>query len=222
MDSNVRGDGHSSSYKNIKKIGGIGARDNTYARNGRLIESNSLILFSKVNWIYIDEVVSNNAERYSVKIEESLPSQLLEKRDIRYRGDGISTRSSYVNNEYEIYTNYYANRLTKSTAVLSKYLDAKIYADITPASISELIGRNFSIDFIISSESDKYSELNFKSDEEDIGESYLGPFTINNKISKSNKYKIEEYEDEEQLGCCFFDIEGQGYNNLSNQVPLIS
>jgi hypothetical protein len=220
MDGNVKGDGNSSSYKIIKGFAGIGMRDNTYARNGRLIESNSLLLSSRINWIYIDEAVTNNAELYSVKINESLPTLLLEKRDIRYRGDGISTRSSYVNNEYKIYTNYYANRFSKSTAVLSRYLDAKIYSDVTPASISELIGRNFSTDFIISSESDKYSELSFKSDDENIGESYLGSFTINNKISKSNKYNIEEHEDEERLGCCFLGIDAPEYNNLSNQIPV--
>lgn len=220
MQGSVRGDGNSSVYKSIQGFSGIGLKDNTYTKKGRLIKSDNLALSSRVNWIYIDEAVTNKSERYSVKINESIPVVLLEKSDIRYRGDGIYSRSNYVNNEDKIYTNYQANKFSKTTTLLSRYLNANIIADVTPVSVNEFIGRNFSTNFALSSESDKYARIAFKSDKENIDNVYLGSLTISNRISILHKFSKVEGENEEWLDCCALYSDALNDSNLYNQAPI--
>jgi hypothetical protein len=162
---------------------------------------------SNVNWIFIDETVSEHSERYHAIINESMPTFLFDQQNIRYRGDGIRTRNLFANNEDMIRLDYNAKDFTKTTAFLGRYLNALIIADVTPVRAIEMGGRNFSTEFTLASDSDLYSGLIFKSPDVLIEENYLGSFKIQKKISKKNIFEIIGYDEEDNaddwLPCCY-------------------
>lgn len=202
MDSSVRGDGNSSNYARISGFAGINSKENTYAKKGRLIRSDRLILRSIVNWITIYETVSNHSERYNVYINESLPTILLDTSDIKYRGDGIFSRNTYINNEDEIQTNYHADKFTKTSALLSKYLNANVTAEVTPTQIKEFVGRNYSTSFRVISDSDRYSEFIFNSKDGFVRGSYIGAFKLDQKLLKQHEFYIPNLNKADELECC--------------------
>lgn len=207
VDSACSGNGNSSKYKKIDGFAGIGIKDTTYARKGRMIAKETLKLSSTVNWIKIYETVSglplnetpdqgnsavieHQTDHYTAEINESIPTILLDRNEIYYRGDGINTRNEYRNNGDEFVTNYYATALTKSEAYAGVYNNALILADIIPGRVNAFVGQNFSSVFRLSSASDRYSGFGFASGNEFMEETYLGSFNIDTKIIIVHKFKL--------------------------------
>ena len=201
LESHIKGDGNSSKYINVNGFDDINLKENTYTKNGRLKEDKRLSIASQVNWIYIEQNYSHDKDTYHVEINESMPSNLLNVEEITYRGDGIYKRNSYTNNEDKIMTNYQAKKFSESSAYLAVYRNAFIVADLTPASVVQFVGENYSSLFQVSSDSDIYTGFKFESSNELIDESYIGSFKLNTKVSKVHSFERSQEEDD-WLGCC--------------------
>ncbi len=221
LESHIKGDGNTSKYINVNGFDDINLKETTHTMNGRLKEDKSLSLASQVNWIYIDEDVTNNPEEaYHVEINESMPSSLLNVEEIAYRGDGIHKRNSYINNDDEIITNYQAKRFSESSAFLAIYRNAFIVADVTPARVEKFIGENYSTIFQVSSDSDLYSGFKFKSSDNLIDQSYVGSFKLNAKVSRVHSFERSPAEDD-WLGCCPTGYEGLDYSLQAARLSLL-
>ncbi len=203
-DEKCKGDGNSSKYIKIDGFSGINFRETTHTKKGRLLEQKQVSLVSFLNWIYIDEVVSDKSERYHVKINESTPTSLLYLEDTTYRGDGIFKKQSFTNSADEITTDYNAKKFSKSSVFLGVYRNAIVTADLTPSSLNEFLGENYSTQYKMTSDSDLYSAFRFKSSDELIDENYIGSVKITNSISKVHTFdrSDEEYYVDEWLACC--------------------
>ncbi len=211
-ESHYKGDGNSSKYIKIDGLGGVGLKENTYTKEGRLKEDNRLSAGSSVNFVSIDEDVSNNAEEYNVNINESMPSFLLSVDETVYRGEGIYKRNSFINNEDEIMTSYHAKKFSESSAFLARYRNALIIADVTPAGIVEFVGENYSTTLQLASESDLYSGFKFRSPDEHIEEDYVGSFKISKKLSKEHSFRYDNDDQESMLDCCPSAYPGLDYS----------
>jgi len=213
-DTVFNGDGNTSKYLNIVGFAGIGLKENTYTKEGRLRYEDLIELTSQENYIFIDKTVTNNSEFYRCEINESLPTFLYNENKIYYRGAGIRARNRYYNNEDALYTKYYSNRFSKTVRYAGTYTNGLITAEVTPARVDEEVLKNSATAFVLSSSSDQYSGFAFVSDSVPIIEEiYLGSFDINQIITK-------EYEGAKEvdltgwLECCFSEgLEG----GLSNK-----
>jgi hypothetical protein len=202
-ESHTKGDGNSTQYAKISGLTGVSLLETTHTKEGRLKEDKRLSAISSVNSIAIDESVSNNAEKYSVTINESMPSYLISVSEVQYRGEGINKRSNYINNDDEIMTRYQAKKFSESTAFLAKYRNALIVADVTPNEIVEFIGENYSTVLQTSSNSDMYSGFKMRSSNEFIDQDYFGQFKINRRVEKSHSFAKQDADDlESLLDCC--------------------
>jgi len=197
--SSCKGTGNSSKYIKIDGLAGVGLLENTHTNMGRLQEERLLTAGSAVNYILIDENVSNNSNMYSVIINESMPSYLLSIEDIMYRGDGIHKRNSYTNNNDKIMTGFQAKRFSESLAYVARYRNALIMADVTPTKIVEFNGENYSSTIQMESSSDIYSGFEFRSSDEFIEEDYIGSFNLAKRISKEHVFQKRDYEDLDSL-----------------------
>lgn len=216
--SNCKGSGNFSKYISIIGFDDINLKETTYAKEGRLKEDKRLSAKSNVNWIYIDETVTNKSELYTVAINESMPSSLLNLEEIMYRGQGINKRSLYNNNDEKIMTNYQAKKFTESSLLFAQYRNAIITAEVEPSKIRLFLGENYSTMFQITSDSDIFSEFKFKSSDEFIDESYIGSFKLNKKVSKTHSFGISDKENlDEGLLCCPSGIDI--LNNITN-LPI--
>lgn len=219
-ESHTKGDGNSSQYTKIRGLAGMNLLETTYTKAGRLKEDKRLSAGSAVNSISIDEVVSDKSEKYSVTINESMPSYLMSVNEIVYRGEGIYKRSNYINNDEEIMTRYQAKKFSESTAFLAKYRNALIVADVTPTKIVEFIGENYSTVLQTSSNSDTYSGFKLRSSNEFIEEDYFGQFKINKRIEKSHSFAKGADDIENMLDCCPSGYAGLDYSLQAARLCL--
>ncbi len=225
-DSECNGRGNSSKYVNVPGFAGIGFKETTYTKEGRLATKNALNLSAKFNWIYITENVdgaeyvndtdtdadtgSNTDEinitqvasdSYSVEINESIPTIVRADDEISYIGEGIYTRNSYHNNEDKISTSYQATNFSKAARYVGVYSNAFIRAHVTPGSVEEDILKNSITNFRVLSLSNRYSRLQYKSDDACSDEEYVGDFRISRTISKRTRFNLSR-EELSWLGCC--------------------
>ncbi len=211
-ESHFKGDGNTSKYIRINNLANINLKETTYTKEGRLKEDKQLSIGSRVNWISIEESVTDKSERYIAKINESMPSHLLCVDEIKYHGKGINKRTSYINNEDEIMTNFQAKKFSESSSFLAKYRNAFIVADVRPAQVFEFAGENYSTVFRVASESDQHSGLRFKSSDEFIDQNYDGSFKLTQKISKYHSFKWDGDDDlDNVLACCPIAYSGLDY-----------
>jgi hypothetical protein len=122
-ESECSGKGNSSKYVNVPGFAGIGFKEITYTKEGRLAAKNTLNLSAKFNWIYITEnvdgaeyindtengngtinITQTASDNYYAEINESIPTLVRTDDEISYIGEGIYTRNSYSNNEDKICT----------------------------------------------------------------------------------------------------------------------
>lgn len=214
-DSICSGDGKFAKYVNVEGFAGQSLKETGYSNPGRLIYNSTLQVKSDVCWINIaksgetseknytndfNTTTINATDIYTVEINESLPTFVLSREDLYYNGEGIRTRSAYVNNEDEIYTRYYATRLLKSSRYGGIHSSSIINVSVTPARVEESVLTNSTTAFRISSQSDRYSGLAYVSEGEEIEQSYFGSFTINQVITSKKKFSLENQED--WLSCC--------------------
>ena len=199
--SKCKGDGNSSKYVRINDLSGINLKENIYTKKGRLKEDKSLSISSRVNFVTIEEAVSDKSERYDITINESMPSSLLNVDEIAYRGEGIYKSNSYTNNDDKIATKFHAKKFSESSAFLAVYRNAFILADITPGRVSEFAGENYSTVFQSASDSDLYSGFKFRSSREFIEQDYFGSFKIDRSLSRSHSFQKSNEEDD-WLVCC--------------------
>jgi len=195
------GDGKFSKYVDIDGFAGQSLKETGYSNPGRLISKSAIQVKSDEDWLYIVESGKNDSELYTVEINESLPTFVYSEEDLYYSGEGIRTRSVYVNNEDEIYTRYYATRLLKSHRYGGIYSNSLITAEVTPSRAEELVLTNYTTAFRISSQSDRYSGLGYVSEGELIEQRYVGSFTINQVISSKRMFNLDD-EEGDWLGCC--------------------
>lgn len=201
-ESHYKGDGNSSKYIRFKDLSGSALKENTYTKEGRLKEDSIISAGSSVNFVTIEEVVSDNSERYNVDINESMPTYLMSLEETMYRGDGIYKRNAFINNEDEIMTSYQAKKFSLSSAFLAKYRNALIFAEVTPTSVDEFVGENYSTMIQLSSDSDIYSGFKFRSPDEYIDEDYVGSFKMSKMLSKEHSFQYAKDDTLGMLDCC--------------------
>ena len=211
-ESHYKGDGNSSKYVFLKGLDDVTFKENTYTKEGRLKEDSLITAGSSVNYVTIDENVSNNAEKYNVKINESMPSYLMSVEDIMYRGDGISKRNIFKNNDEEIITSYRAKKFSESSAFLAKYRNALIISEVIPNGVEEFVGENYSTVIQLASESDIYSGFKFRSPDRYIEEDYVGSFRMSKRITSENRFQYNEDDMRGMLDCCTSAYPGLDYS----------
>ncbi len=211
-ESHYKGDGNSSKYIFLKGLDDVSFKENTYTKEGRLKEDSLISAGSSVNYVNIEEVVSNNAEKYAVDINESMPSYLMSVDEIMYRGEGISKRNTFKNNDEEIMTRYQAKKFSESSAFLAKYRNALIKAEVVPSGIDEFVGENYSTVLQLASESDIYSGFKFKSPDEYIEEDYIGSFEMSKKVTSEHSFQFKEDDMGDMLDCCPSAYPGLDYS----------
>jgi len=222
-ESECNGRGNSSKYVNVPGFAGIGFKENTYTKEGRLATKNVLNLSARLNWIYITEnvdgaefinetdedneendsiiIVQTASDSYYAEINESMPTLVRTDDETSYIGEGIYTRNSYYNSEDKIYTNYHATNLSKAARYVGVYSNAFIRAYVEDGKVDEKVLKSSATAFRVLSVSDRYSRLGYKSDDKCSEEEYVGTFRISRTISKRNRYNFSQME-AEWLGCC--------------------
>ncbi len=231
-ESECNGRGNSSKYVNVPGFAGIGFKESTYAKEGRLATKNVLNLSAKLNWIYITEnvdgaeyvneswengtlnIIRVASDQYYAEINESLPTLVRTDDEISYIGEGIYTRNSYHNSEDKIYTSYYATNLSKAARYAGVYSNAFIRAYVAEGIVDEDVLKSSATAFRVLSVSDRYSRLGYKSDDKCSDEEYIGSFRISRTISKRTRFNMSR-DDEWLLGCCPPDtdfIKPKGWN----------
>jgi len=221
-DSDCSGMGNTSKYVNMPGFAGIGLKENTYTKEGRLASKNTLNLTAKFNWIYINEeydagplvnttveddyvnITRNPMENYFAEINESLPTLLRYEDDTAYVGKGIYSRNNYKSDEDLICTNYYATNLTKAIRYAGVYSNSIVRVNISPGLVDEKVLKNSATAFRVLSISDKYSRLGYRSRDKFMDDEYVGSFKIDRKISRRSKYNLTS--EEGWLGCCAADL----------------
>jgi len=225
-ESECNGRGNSSKYVNVPGFAGIGFKENTYTKEGRLATKNVLNLSAKLNWIYITEnvdgaeyvnetdddldddlddasikIIQTASDNYYAEINESMPTLIRADDEISYVGEGIYTRNSYHNSEDRIYTNYQATNLSKAARYVGVYSNAFIRAHVAKGIADEKILKSSATAFRVLSVSDRYSRLGYKSDDTCSDEEYVGSFRISRTISKRTLFNLSQLE-ANWLGCC--------------------
>lgn len=220
-ESECSGKGNSSKYVNVPGFAGIGLKELTYTKQGRLATKSALNLSAKFNWIYIDELVngaqyynetiddstndtiniSRQADDYYAEINESIPTLLRTDDQIAYRGEGIYTRNSYTSDEDRICTSYQATNLSKAARFAGVYSNSLIRVHVSPGNVDELQLKNTATAFRVLSSSDRYSRLGYRSGKTYSDEVYVGSFNIDRTISKRTRFNLTSV-DVGWLGCC--------------------
>lgn len=200
-DGSCSGVGNSSKYAKISGFAGIDTKETTHTKKGQLITADSLTLASAENQITIEESVRNNS--YEADINESLPTIMIQKSNLFYKGLGINTKNIYINNDDKIITNYNGKSLTKLAGYGAVYNNALIHVDIIPGRVNEIVDQNYTSAFSLSSASDTYSGLGFASSKEFIEEVYPGNFKVNLRILKDHRfYRINDTNSMIGFDCC--------------------
>jgi len=221
-DGKCTGIGNSSKYVNIPGFAGIGVKENTYTKQGKLSNTNSLNVTALLNWIYINENIDDQPatnttitlangtivyipvqaqSEYYAEINESIPTLVRSQDETYYSGLGIYTRNSYKNDQDQFCTDYYATNLSKAAGFAGVYSNAIILTDITPGNINEIDLQNSASAFRLQSVSDKSTKLKYISGNSVSDEEYVGKFTIDRKISRRTTFNYTEEDDDYWLGC---------------------
>ncbi|MFB3764215.1 MAG: hypothetical protein ACE14P_03095 [Methanotrichaceae archaeon] len=227
-DGQITGTGNSSKYVNIPGFAGIGVKETTYTKKGKLSNTNNLNITAKLNWIYINENIDDHpainktifengtviyvpvvqaSSHYYAEINESIPTLVRSEDETYYSGEGIYTRNRYVNDQDLLCTDYYANNLSKAARFAGVYSNAMIITDIIPGNINELDLTNSATAFRLQSISDKSTRLKYQSGSSVSDEEYVGKFKIDRKFSRRSTFNFSRGEDD-WLGCgCYPDRE---------------
>lgn len=223
-ETRVTGNGNFSRHVSVDGFAKIGLSEASHGGQGRLVMSDLLSLSSQVEWIEINEVVVNQSsymhikdqDRYSVKINESLPTNVYSKQSLLYKGEGIYAKNDYINDDKKISTTYHATDLLKSVVSLGILApQAYVFADVTPARSLQAIFEKRGMAFTLTSTSNLYSGFSYVSDDAVIDEAYLGKFKLNRVITSQLNYTYPDFPDrmEDYLTCCtsanFYQIEGK-------------
>ncbi len=224
-DSDLNGKGNSSKYMNVPGFAGIGLKEITYTKYGKLSDKNGLNITAKLNWIYINENIddrpANNTtvtqddgtvvnitvpakSHYYAEINESIPTAVRSDDELSYSGQGIYSRNSYTNNEDKLFTNYYAKNFSKIARFVGVYTNALVRTDITPGRVSEIVMKNSTTAFRLLSLSDRYTRLKYQTRDAFSDEEYVGRFKIDRKFSNNNRFRISS--DYYWLDCCSPDM----------------
>lgn len=212
-ETRIRGNGNFSRHVSVDGFAKIGLSEASHGGQGRLIMSDLLSLSSDVEWIEINEAVVNESsymhikdqDRYSIKINESLPTNVYSKQSILYKGEGIYAKNAYINDDKKISTSYHATDLLKSVMSLGILAPrAYVFADVTPARSLEAIFEKRGVAFTLTSTSDLYSGFSYVSDDAIIDEAYWGRFKLNKVITSQLNYTYPDFPDrmEDYLPCC--------------------
>lgn len=223
-ESECSGKGNSSKYVNVPGFSGIGFKENTYTKEGRLATKNTLNLTAKFNWVYITEdvdgaeyinetdeenntirIIQTAKDNYYAEINESMPTLVRTDDEIRYIGEGIYTRNSYSNNEDKICTSYHATNLSKAAKYVGAFSNAFVRAHIAKDLVDVDVLKSSATSFRVLSYSDRYSRLKFKTDNTYSDEEYVGNFKISRTISKRSRFNLTK--EEVWLGCCFSEAD---------------
>ncbi len=220
-DGQCTGTGNSSKYVNIPGFAGIGVKETTYAKQGKLSNTNSLNVTALLNWIYINENIDDQPatnrtitlangtiinvpvqaqSEYYAEINESIPTLVRSEDETYYSGLGIYTRNNYKSDQDQLYTDYYATNLSKAARFAGVYSNAMIITDVTPGNIDELDLQNSATAFRLQSISDKSTKLKYKSGNSVSSEEYVGKFTIDRRISRRSTFNFSRGDDD-WLGC---------------------
>lgn len=211
-ESHYKGDGNSSKYIFIKGLDDVSLKENTHTKEGRLKEDSLLSAGSSINFVSIEEAVSDNAERYNVKINESMPSYLMSVEETMYRGEGLYKRNIFQNHDDKMMTSYHAKKFSESSAYAARYRNALIMAEVVPNGVDEFAGENYSSMLRSVSESDIYSGFKFKSPDRDIEEDYVGSFKISKKVASEHSFQFAEDDMGSMLDCCPAAYPGLDYS----------
>lgn len=240
FDSKISGTGNYSKYKSISGFAGLGLKDTSHAKKGRLIGRETIGLTSQLGWIQINEegittystdpdfeefppaIPPSDNDQYTIVVNESLPTVLLNDERINYKGEGISSRSIYVQNDEKIVTNYQAKNFEKSATFFGTFLDSRTYAKVTPVSTTERSFVNKGFVFKTSSSSDQYSGVGYESGKTSMESIYRGSFKLQNTFSSQvtslAKNFNQSYEKEEigWLPCC---LDHYVPSDFSSSIP---
>ncbi|HNX40362.1 MAG TPA: hypothetical protein PKK11_07230, partial [Methanothrix sp.] len=162
-------------------------------------------------------------DHYSIKINESLPTNIYNRQNFFYTGEGVRVKNKYLNNDHAIVTNYYATQLSKSVTSLGiLFPRSYIFADITPARTLETILENRGVAFKLESSSNQYSGFGYKSDSAFIEETYRGSFKLNQVISNAQSYKYLDADElmPDILPCCY-DKDPGNYRDFGSDVESV-
>ncbi len=225
-DSQCTGTGNSSKYVNVPGFAGIGLKEITYTKYGKLSNQNNFNITAKLNWIYINENIDDRPEsnvtipldngttinitreatsHYYAEINESIPTIVRSDDETTYRGEGIYSRNSYTSGEDKLCTDYYATNLSKIARFAGVYSNSIIQVDITPGVVDERVMKNSATAFRLLSLSDRYTRLRYKTGNAYSDEEYVGKFKIDRKISDRSRFNLSnEYY---WLDCCSPGIE---------------
>ncbi|MGB9924004.1 MAG: hypothetical protein ACPLLR_03335 [Methanothrix sp.] len=223
-ETRVTGNGNFSRHVSVDGFAKIGLNEASHGGQGRLVMSDLLSLSSQVDWIEINEAVINESlyipikgqDRYTVKINESLPTNVYSKQSILYRGKGMYAKNVYMNDDKKISTSYHATDLLKSVASVGILApQAYVFADVTPARALQAVFEKRGMAFALTSTSDLYSGFSFVSDDAFIDEAYVGKFKMKKVITTQLNYTYPDIPDrmEDYLPCCtsanFYQIESK-------------
>lgn len=212
-ETKVTGNGNFSRHVSVDGFAKIGLNEASHGGQGRLVMSDLLSLSSQVEWIEINEVVVNESsymhineqDRYRVKINESLPTNVYSRQSLLYRGAGMYAKNVYVNDDKKVSTSYHATELLKSVASLGILApNAYVFADVTPARSLQAIFEKRGMAFTLTSTSNLYSGFSYVSDDVIIDEAYVGKFKMNKVITSQLNYTYPDRPDrmEDYLPCC--------------------
>lgn len=212
-ETRVTGNGNFSRHVSVDGFAKIGLNEASHGGQGRLVMSDLLSLSSQVEWIEINEVVVNESsymhikdhDRYSVKINESLPTNVYNKQSILYKGKGMYAKNVYMNDDKTISTSYHATDLLKSVASVGILApQAYVFADVTPARSLQAVFEKRGIAFALMSTSDLYSGFSFVSDDAFIDEAYIGKFKMKKVVTTQLNYTYPDISGrrEDYLPCC--------------------
>ncbi|OPX74651.1 MAG: hypothetical protein A4E44_01865 [Methanosaeta sp. PtaB.Bin018] len=200
--SELSGTGNSSKYVRVSDMAGMNFKDSGYTKQGRLIDNSTLSVASKARYIHIQETGTDNSTVYNAVINQSLPTVLYAANELYYRGDGMSTRNQFVNGKDKIVTSLSGTTLTKSAVFGGAYNDSMTFVEVTPVFVKQIELENRTTAFRITSASDKYTKLGFKSGEAIIEQEYVGAFKMDTKLIKGNTFHFRDdlgYSD--KCGC---------------------
>jgi hypothetical protein len=200
-ESAATGTGNYSKHLLVNEISGMSMKESVYAKKGRLIDKNTLSIDSEQPSVTIEESGSNNSSKYTARIEEYFPVYITNSAQTYYRGQGIYTRSNYVNNKDSIESNYEATSLTKSSTYRAIRTSSLVKVTVTPGYVELDDGVNYATAISLSSQADRYSEFKFKSDKECVYNEYKGLSSINLKAIKLHRFNLTELGDD-WLECC--------------------
>jgi len=219
-ESRVSGDGNSTKYHRLNGFAGMSLKEDAYSRNGRLVSKDLMSVASTLNWMYIDEVVSDSSNRYTLDINESLPTKITQQSQTTYKGEGIYVRSTYENNGEDIESSYFASALARSINYKSYYQNALIHSEIIPGNIDADVLRNHGLGLALYSASDGYTRLSLGSNNRRIEQSYNGAFTYSGRIRSEGRFNKTEYDDD-MLECCPSQPSINAYNEDCSRYGCI-